>query len=124
MNGSAGRSWLPNFAHIYVEHAARDYPQTRALLDRFPHAQVVPVDDYKDVFARPRQHFQTQKNSVKLILAVKKDRFLYPGSGISQRFDLDNFYYNTLLLNCVYNCDYCYLQGMYPSANIVVFVIP
>jgi len=25
-------------------------------------------------------------------------------------------------LNCVYDCEYCYLQGMYPSANIVVFV--
>ncbi|MDL2249014.1 radical SAM protein, partial [Tyzzerella sp. OttesenSCG-928-J15] len=26
------------------------------------------------------------------------------------------------MINCVYNCEYCYLQGMYPSANIVVFV--
>ena len=26
------------------------------------------------------------------------------------------------MFNCIYDCDYCYLQGMYPSANIVVFV--
>ena len=26
------------------------------------------------------------------------------------------------MFNCVYNCDYCYLQGMFPSANIVAFV--
>lgn len=25
-------------------------------------------------------------------------------------------------MNCFYNCDYCYLKGMYPSANIVIFV--
>ena len=26
-------------------------------------------------------------------------------------------------MNCVYNCEYyCYLKGMYPSGNIVVFV--
>ena len=33
-----------------------------------------------------------------------------------------NFYYNTPILNCLYNCNYCFLQGMYPSANIVIFV--
>lgn len=25
-------------------------------------------------------------------------------------------------MNCIYGCEYCYLQGMYPSANLVVFV--
>lgn len=122
MNDSGNASWLSNFSHLYVEHAAFDYPLAQSIINRFPRAQIVPIDDYKAIFARPRQHFQTQKHSMKLILAVKKDRFLYPGSGHSQHFNLDNFYYNTLMFNCVYNCDYCYLQGMYPSANIVTFV--
>lgn len=26
------------------------------------------------------------------------------------------------MLNCIYDCDYCYLQGMFPSAHVVVFV--
>lgn len=122
MSRSGDASWLNNFSHLYVEQAAFDFPFTQAMLDRFPRARVVPVDDYKSIFARPRQHFQMQKHSMKLILAVKKEHFLYPGSGHSQHFGLDNFYYNTLMFNCVYNCDYCYLQGMYPSANIVAFV--
>lgn len=122
MNDSDISSWLSNFSHLYVEHAAFDYPFAQSIINRFPHAKVVSINDYKAIFARPRQHFQTQKRSMKLILAVKKDRFLYPGSGHSQHFNLDNFYYNTLMFNCVYNCDYCYLQGMYPSANIVAFV--
>lgn len=25
-------------------------------------------------------------------------------------------------MNCIYDCEYCYLQGMYSSANVVVFV--
>ncbi len=25
-------------------------------------------------------------------------------------------------MNCIFDCAYCYLKGMYPSANIVVFV--
>ena len=26
------------------------------------------------------------------------------------------------MMNCVYDCEYCYLKGMYPSGNLVVFV--
>ena len=122
MNDSGNSSWLSNFSHLYVERAALDYSFAQSIITRFPRARIVPIDDYKSIFARPRQHFQIQKRSMKLILAVKKDRFLYPGSGHSQHFNLDNFYYNTLMFNCVYNCDYCYLQGMYPSANVVAFV--
>lgn len=59
---------------------------------------------------------------MKLILAVKKDHLLYDGSEFSQSMGHDNFYYNSMMLNCVYNCDYCYLQGMYGSANMVIFV--
>ena len=37
-------------------------------------------------------------------------------------FGNEHFYYTSLIMNCYYDCEYCYLQGMYPSANIVIFV--
>ena len=114
--------WRSHFSHLYAERRALDYPLAQRLLRRFPSATVVPIDDYKELFARPRQHFQMQKRSMKLILAVKKDNLLYPGSHHAQDFGYPNFFYNTPVINCIYNCDYCYLQGKYPSANLVVFV--
>ena len=122
LNDFGTSSRWSNFSHLYIERGAKEYPLTRRIRERFAKAGVVEIDDYKTVFARPRQRFQAQKESMKLILAVKKDRFLYDGSGNSQNFSFEDFHYNTLMFNCVYNCDYCYLQGMYPSANIVVFV--
>ena len=59
---------------------------------------------------------------MKLILAIKKPPYIYKGTDILQDGGYKNFYYNTPMLNCLYNCSYCFLQGMYPSANIVVFV--
>ena len=115
-------SWLNNFSHIYLERSAQGYPLVQQVLNRFSKARVIVIEDYKDVFGRPRQNFQLQKKSSQLILAVKKDALLYMGSSNVQDFGYPNFYYNSLVLNCVYNCDYCYLQGMYPSANIVLFV--
>ena len=110
------------FSHIYLEEAAERYPLTEKLLARFSKAERVRVDSYKHFFARPRQNFVLQKRSPKLILAVKRGGYLYAGSDRAQAFGYRNFYYNSLILNCLYNCDYCYLQGIYPSANMVIFV--
>ncbi|GIS57497.1 MAG: hypothetical protein CM1200mP1_14350 [Candidatus Neomarinimicrobiota bacterium] len=59
---------------------------------------------------------------MKLILAIKKPPYIYKGTIYLKDGGYKNFYYNTPMLNCLYNCSYCFLQGMYSSANIVVFV--
>jgi len=110
------------FSRLYVEDGASDTPFARAILARFPKARVTPVRDYRDVFNRPGQDFQRQKQSRALILARKKDRFLYRANEYVQGAANPNFRYATLLLNCVYNCAYCFLQGMYSSGNLVAFV--
>ena len=111
-----------SFSHIYVERRALDYPDTHTVLERFPGAQRIEIDHYKDVFNRPGQRFQVQKHAPKLILAVEQDGFLYEGSERIKSFGDDVIYYNSLVRNCVYNCDYCFLQGMHQSGNIVMFM--
>ncbi|XDD50392.1 radical SAM protein [Leptospira sp. WS92.C1] len=110
------------FSHIYLEESAKDHPKTTEILSKFPNSHVIPIDSYKEVFNPSSQNFQTQKRSPKLILAKRKEQFLYSGSGVAPDFGYQFFYYNALVLNCLYNCSYCYLQGMYSSANLVVFV--
>lgn len=111
-----------SFSHIYVEEGIWDHFRTKEILSRFPKAITIPIRHYKDSFNRNAQNFRIQKQSPKLILAEKKDQFLYPGSDFSPNFSHPHFYYNTLALNCIYDCEYCYLQGMFPSANLVLFV--
>jgi spore photoproduct lyase len=91
-------------------------------LNHFPNAVQVEIHHYKDMFNRPRQDYQLQKQSLKLILAVKQPPFLYPLTDIHQPTQNRDQYYATPLLNCLYNCEYCFLQGLYPSANMVAFV--
>jgi spore photoproduct lyase len=87
------------YSHIYVEEAAREHPRTQAILKRFPASKVIVIDDYQNVFGRGRQDFWKQKASPKLILAVKKDNFLYAGNDLLQGNQSPNFCYNALVLN-------------------------
>lgn len=122
MKNSDKNVLMPDFSHIYLEKQVRDHPVANRIMAKFPRAVVVEIDHYKDVFNRSRQQFSLQKQSQKLILAEKKGQLVYPGADVSQDFGHEHFYYTSTILNCVYDCHYCYLQGMFPSANIVMFV--
>ena len=114
-------NFLPDFSHIYVESQCIDSDIAEQSFKRFPKAKIIEIEDYKQIFNKKGQDFQIQKLSTKLILAKKQPPFIYPATDIIQDSGFSNFYYCTPILNCIYNCEYCFLQGMYSSANIVVF---
>jgi spore photoproduct lyase len=99
-----------------------NHPYVKDVTSRFSSSTVIVVNSYRDVFFRKPQDFNIQKRSKCLILAIKKTSFLYKGSPFAQSSGSSNFFYNTLSMNCLYDCSYCYLQGMYPSAHIVCFL--
>ena len=114
-------NFLPDFSHIYVESQSIESDIAEQSFKRFPKAKIIEIEDYKKIFNKNGQDFQIQKLSTKLILAKKQPPFIYSATDIIQDSGFSNFYYCTPILNCIYNCEYCFLQGMYSSANIVVF---
>lgn len=122
MQSSGKNCWISDFSHIYVEEDIAEHENTRKILAKFPRARVLLIQNYMDVFCRPEQDFRAQKHSVKLILARCHGRLAYPGAAVCPDFGSAHFYYASSALGCVYDCDYCYLHGMYSSANLVVFV--
>ena len=97
----------PFFSHIYVEKTVLSHPRTKKIMDRFPKANIIEIDHYKDVFCRR---------------GPKQGNLIYKGAPVCQSFGNENFYYTSCMMNCIYDCEYCYLKGMYPSGNVVVFV--
>lgn len=111
-----------NVSTIYVETSILLHERTQEILSYFPNATMIQIHDYRDVFNRKRQSVSFQKQSQNIILAKKKKDFVYHGSPVCQSFDERYFYYASSVMNCVYDCEYCFLKGMYPSANLVIFV--
>lgn len=117
--------YQPRFSHIYLERGAEKYPPTARVLDKYKSSTVIQINDYKEVFNRKWQDFASQKRSQKLILAVKRGNYL-----LSLPEACDNSftepegsnYYAAQIMNCAFDCEYCYLRGMYESANVVAFV--
>ncbi len=110
------------YSHIYIEKDAQHYPLTEHLLNKFDNAKVVLIENYKHFFNRPRQDFMLQRQSPKLILAKQRHSFLEEGDARVQSFGTTRVFSCSIIRNCLYHCDYCFLQGMHESSNIVVYV--
>lgn len=109
------------FSTIYIEEEVLESERVKKLLDRFAQVPQVVCDRYGEVFNRKSQNFRLQKTAPALILAKKHGRkVLAAPSGYG--YNDSKSYYFSHMLNCVYDCRYCFLQGMYSSANYVLFV--
>ncbi|GFR34792.1 hypothetical protein [Thermobrachium celere] len=80
------------FSHIYVEKRAKDYELTKEILNRFKNANIIEIDHYKDIFCRSNQNFVLQKQSPKLILAVKQNNLIYRGADVCEDFGNKHFF--------------------------------
>jgi spore photoproduct lyase len=122
LNQDEQRNIVPPFSYIYVEKKVLNHPRTEKILKKIPRGKVILIDHYKDVFCRKKQSVSLQNQAPMLILAAKEGRLIYEGAPVCQSFGNEFFYYTSCVMNCIYNCEYCYLKGMYPSGNIVIFV--
>lgn len=109
------------FDRIYIEETVRNHPRTQAILERYEQAEQISCERYGEVFNPKRQNFRIQKQNPSLILAAKQGSRILP-TPPDYGLGADQHYYFSHMLNCLYDCRYCFLQGMYQSANYVLFV--
>ena len=106
---------------IYIEEEVATYPRTVKILERFPDADKITCKRYGEIFNRKLQNFRLQKKQPALILARKHKGFILP-TPKQYGIGAEHNYYFSHMLNCLYDCRYCFLQGMFQSAHYVLFV--
>ena len=102
---------------IYLEKKAKDFPLTKSILRKLPQAEILEIDHYKNIFDK---NIWNQQLSPALILAKQEnpklipvpDHYGYPGKA----------YFFKTSLNCVFDCEYCYLKGNFKTQYPVIFV--
>ncbi len=106
---------------IYIEEEITGHPRVQSLLKRFPEATNIVCERYGEVFNRKSQNFRLQKKQPALILAKRHKGLVLP-TPKQYGIGAEHNYYFSHMLNCLYDCRYCFLQGMFQSAHYVLFV--
>lgn len=106
---------------IYIEQEVAEHPRTLEVVSRYPKANQILIERYGEVFNSHSQNFRIQKQNPALILAAKKNSKVMPTPPQYETGGGAHYYFSHML-NCVYDCRYCFLQGMLRSANYLLFV--
>ena len=106
---------------LYIEQSLVGHPRAERIARR---CNTTPIlcNHYGEILNPVRQDFRLQKNAQALILARRTGQRIHaaqPGYRIEQKRP---HYYFSHLLNCPYDCRYCFLQGRYRSAHLVLFI--
>lgn len=106
---------------VYLEEQVKDHSNTQKILKKIKYENIILCEHYSEVFNTTKQNFRIQKKNPAIILAKKTNNFMFKTPKDFTIGYKNNFYFSHLI-NCPYDCKYCYLQGMFNSANFLLFV--
>ena len=102
---------------IYLEKRAKEFPTTKRILDIFDKAQVLEIDHYKNIFDK---NIWDGDLTPAFIIAVQEHPKLLDVPN-NYWYPWKSFFFKTSL-NCIFNCEYCYLKWNFKIKYPVFFV--
>jgi spore photoproduct lyase len=109
------------FEKIFIESEIKDTERTLKITERFPSSEVVIIDSVDNIFGRVKKPYLQKRETLNLFLGIKKGQLVKPAPNAYGLGGEPHFYY-VHAYNCIYECDYCYLQGYFHSPDIVIYL--
>ena len=102
---------------IYIEKQAINYPQTQKIIEKFKNSSIIFIDNYKNIFDKDYTNLDSKK-----ALIVAKLNSNSVSEAPAWYGHTKSAYFLKTSLNCVFDCDYCYLKWAFKNENMVIFV--
>ncbi|RLA62775.1 MAG: hypothetical protein DRQ88_01805 [Epsilonproteobacteria bacterium] len=109
------------FKKAFVEKDILNSKRTKSILEKISYKKLEEIERIEDVFGRVKKPYLQKRTDLNLFLGRKKGELVkiapeaYGTKG-------DPHYYFVHAYNCIYECQYCYLQGYFHSPDLVIFI--
>ena len=109
------------FQQVFVERAVQTHLQTQKVLTALGNPPVRLLTSIDEVFGRAVKPYLHKRTSLNLFIGRKQGQLVKRtppayGTNTGRHY----FFYNSF--NCIFECEYCYLQGYFNSPDLVFFV--
>ena len=99
----------------------RDHPRVLKFLSSFPNIPLQEIEEIDKIFNRVKKPYLQKRDNLQAFLGRKRGSLVKPAPdayGLSG----SPHYYFIHSYNCLYECQYCYLQGYFNSPDLVFFL--
>ncbi len=117
------------FENVYVEKDVADRAQTQLILrnlEKFkllePGSEKLIHGTYNQYFGATKKPYLQKRTNLNLFIAQKKGLLVKPAPPAYGASTNKQHYYFVHSYNCIYECEYCYLQGYFHSPDLVFFI--
>jgi spore photoproduct lyase len=107
---------------LYIEKSVAEKPEVRRICARVQAQRIEIIEDYQNLFSRRKTPYLENRNARNLFIAVKKGALVREAPAAYGFGTDDLHYYYIHAFNCIFECEYCYLQGYFSSPDLVLFV--
>lgn len=108
------------FKSVFIEKELLDHSSTKKILDKIKFKEIIEIDQYENYFGKYKKPYLQKRDELNLYIAHKKGK-LVKETPDAYGLKGEKHYYYIHQYNCLYECDYCYLQGYFNSPDIVLF---
>lgn len=109
------------FEVIYVEEHLLNHPRVLEIQSKYPRSEIKMIQKIEDVFGRVKKPYLQKRTNLNLFLGEKKGQLVKPAPPAYGLSGEPHFYF-VHAYNCIYECNYCYLQGYFHSPDIVLYL--
>jgi len=109
------------FKQIYIERDIKNSSYAQNILKKFPKIPVIEINSYDEVWGKFKKPYLQKRTNLNLFIARKKGQIVKEApEAYGQKGE--PHYYFIHAYNCIYECQYCFLQGYFHTPDIVLFV--
>ena len=109
------------FETIFIEEEVQEAPQVENILKRFKNSKRKIIRRYDEIWGKVKKPYLHKRTNLNLFLAKKRGQLVKEAPN-AYGLEGEKHFYFIHAFNCIYECEYCYLQGYFNSPDIVLFV--
>ena len=102
---------------FYIEKKAKNLPQVKKILEKFPKAKILEIDNYKNLFDK-KISWTIWEN---IFILAKLDSNPITSAPPKYWHNWNAYFFKTSL-NCIFDCSYCFLKWAFKNSYPVLFL--
>ncbi len=109
------------FRNVFIEHEFKNHHRTEFILNKIKYQSIKEIDQIENYWGRVKKPYLQKRETLDLYIGAKRGQLVKEappayGHGSEKHFYFIHAY------NCIYECEYCYLQGHFNTPDIVFFI--
>ena len=108
------------FEKIFIEEHLKDHPRALKISENFK-APVYYIDQIENHWGRVKKPYLQKRDNLNLFIGEKRGQLIKETPDAYGTSNGKHFYF-IHAYNCIYECQYCYLQGYFHTPDIVLFI--